>query len=195
MLKACSDNTKSFAPTKSLVASISVINELTQCAHLKMNRLYACKQQESNLGKKLFARLWTMNKDAVSMPLTLFVDTGADITLLSDKYLMKLVDQSFIDRHAKSPDVTQIVSYTKNVLKIKFKIELEVTVNKENSPFKIIFHVIEELLGAQPCILGADTMRELGGQLDYGDPPTLCFTHPIKLMVNTYFIQETVNSI
>ena len=67
---------------------------------------------------------------------------------------------------------------------------MEVTVNKENSPFKIIFHVIEELLGAHPCILGADTMRELGGKLDYGDPPTLCFTHPLKLMVNTYYIQE-----
>ena len=119
MLKACSDNTKSFASTKSLVASISVINELTQCAHLKMNRLYACKQQESDLGKKLFARLWTMNKDAVSKPLTLFVDTGADISLLSDRYLLKLVDQSFIDRNAKSPDVTQIVSYTKNKTKDK----------------------------------------------------------------------------
>ena len=190
MLKACPITTQNFASDKSLVATISVINELTQCAHLKMNRLYACKQQDPDLGKKLFAHLWIMNDNMVSKPLTLFVDTGADISLLSDRYLMKLVDQTYVDKFAKSPDVKQIVSYTKNALDIKFKIDLKVTVSRDNSPFKITFHVIEELQGAHPCILGADSMRELGGKLDYGDPPTLKLTHPLELKVKTYYIHE-----
>ena len=105
---------KNVTSKRCLVATLTVINELTQCAKLTKNRLYAIKQHELDLGKKLFARAYVRNNNAVLKPLSLFVDSGADISILNENYLNRLVDKKYIEKNAKPPDVNKIASYTKN---------------------------------------------------------------------------------
>ena len=174
---------------KYLVATLSVINELTQCAKLTKNRLYAIKQHESDLGKKLFARAYVKDNNAVLKPMSLFVDSGADISILSENYLNKLVDKKYIERTAKPPDVTKIASYTKNEINVKYKIDIQLIINQQNL-ITVTFHVIQEPVGSFPAVLGADCMRKLRGKLDYTNPPNLIFQYPVPMKVKTHYIHE-----
>ena len=53
--------------------------------------------------------------------LILFVDSGADVSLLAEEYLLKLVDKPYIDKYAKSPEITKICVIRKKYYRRKIQ--------------------------------------------------------------------------
>ena len=180
------------------VSALSISRLITEkIAPLKLNKekgLILIKDTPEDIGKKIYCSIYVFRMKSCQ-PVSAFLDSGSDISLIQLPYLKDLLPSTEIEQGMINKINYELTSFSNTQIEIKFSLRLNVSFGKFDSGLEFVFHVINEIPGAPKMLLGADFMKTTMMSLSYvgavrNPIPEIMALKPVKTRVKSYYVTE-----
>ena len=173
----------------------NLITEYQQTIENKAN-LYVVTDTDSTsqLGMKIYCQIF-LHKRLEIKRLFGFLDSGADLSICQESYLLKLFSAYEIAKFPKKKLNYELTSYSNDKISLSYSIDVDISFTKYGEKIKLTLYIIPDIKGVPQLLFGADFMKRTLMNIAYvgnvEDPvPQIKVLKPEETLLTSFYTTE-----
>ena len=147
-----------------------------------------------DIGRKIYVQFF-IRKDKAIKRMIAFLDSGADISICQESYIMNIFNKNELKKLNITPQNCDVMSFSNNSIKVKYKITINISFTPYSTSLPVNFYIISDIPGAPLILLGADFMKSTLMQTAYtgetdNPSPEIRIERPTPGIVKTLYCTE-----
>ena len=156
--------------------------------------MFIINETPAGVGKKIYLPLF-LQKTSSSKRICGFLDTGADLNVVSLSFLKKIFNDQEI-KDLKRPAQIELSSFSNHAIQVLYSIALPLSFTQDGESLEFTFFVVKDIEDSPTFLLGTDFMRNsamsVGFCGDKNNPyPEITTQLPNKAYVPCYYVSES----